>query len=153
MDVSVNDPGRTARALLAEHRILRQLLDRTLEHAQAPTQGGRERLFEVLAELAHEMGDHIDMEERLLEPILREGDAWGDERVEKMREHHRAERTVLLRELHRLGSARELDAAGLTKDVTKVCAAVRRHLDLEEREYLNARVLRSDPVLPDAEDG
>jgi len=143
--------SRTAAALLGQHRALRKLLDEAVECARAKEAPRSPRLLEIVGQIAAEIEEHNRLEEEALGPILRGADAWGPERIAHMLDHHRAEHVAFVKELRRLTKATSADATLVA--IENLATAVRKHMDLEEREYLNSRVLRDDIVALDATGG
>lgn len=144
-------PSRMAAILLAQHHELRELLDAAVGLARASPAPGAPMLQEVVARLQAELERHNRLEDRLLEPLLRAADAWGAERIDQMVGHHHAEHAALEHQLRLSISLVDADAAMAAMD--ELAAALRRHMDLEEREFLNANVLRDDVVALDASGG
>lgn len=95
----------------------------------------------VGAELAAELGqlrerfrDHVEAEERLLEPVLLSSDAWGPLRVERMLEEHEAEHAAFH---ERLDGGTQAVAARFAEFAEELDA----HMAAEERTFLAPKVL------------
>jgi hypothetical protein len=149
MDLSY--PSRVAKILLAQHHSLRELFDTALAWTHAEPAPGVGTLAEVVGRIAAELDAHNRLEEEALEPLLRRVDAWGPERISRMLEHHRAEHAAFVDDLCRLSMAD--DPAVARAALAELAEAVSRHMDQEERDFLNARVLRDDIVALDASGG
>jgi iron-sulfur cluster repair protein YtfE (RIC family) len=108
------------------------------EHAVALTHG----LFEELA-------DHLDIEEQLLVPMLREVDAWGELRANELLKHHELQWAKLKALRSR---AVQSSALAMARDLALLVTALRRELLDEDRELLTPDVLRDDVVGIDVED-
>jgi hypothetical protein len=82
---------------------------------------------------------HNAFELSVLEPMLREADAWGPARVARMIEEHGAEHEAL-----------EELLAGTTEEVAlrfdDFAELVDAHMAAEERTFLSTQVLRDDVV-------
>jgi len=109
------------------------------------------RLLELVDRLADGLEAHNRYEEQLLEPLLREADVWAPERIAQMLEHHRNEHAMLVAEWRRLTRAGE-SLGDLATSVYGVANSLYQHMDLEEREYLNPRLLRDDLVATEPDD-
>lgn len=101
-------------------------------------------LASALSRLALLLASHNANEEAALRPLLSQTDAWGPDRVEEMIRDHVAEHAALralIDPLKDLTDLPRLRAASLS-----LVAALREHLESEERAFLNRRVLRDDVV-------
>lgn len=147
-------PSREVALLLKQHGAIRHQLGTVELEAYEVQIRGHEALPSLavaLAQLGAALDEHNEAEEAALGPLLRSLDAWGPQRVEQMLEHHRAEHAALGRELHELTAVADPIVAG--REALRLCEELRRHMAGEEREYLNARVLRDDLVAVDANAG
>jgi hypothetical protein len=137
--------------LLAQHARLR----RTIEAARAAARaalarggaGGELRAAVILLE--RELLGHLSDEEKLLEPVLAEIDAWGALRVGLLRAEHAHQRAVLAV----LAAAQPWPATTLVAGRTLgLCDELITDMEFEERELLNEKVMRDDFILLDASD-
>lgn len=119
--------------LLDQHENLRRLM-RELEQALEEGSG----VGPAVTALNDAWAAHIIAEEAVLVPILRDVDAWGPERVNKLIEQHREEHQVMLRKLDPIASKSELRSA-----VTELQA----HMEEEEATNLAAKVLNDDKMV------
>lgn len=138
------EPSQARTQLLAEHAQLRRTLDRLAEIAAAvredsPNSSRSFELRETLQLLRDLFVAHNASEERLLGPILREDYAWGQARVDRMLEEHRAEHAEIRASM--TGSDREV-----AERVADLKEMVEAHMAAEERTFLSPRVLRDDVV-------
>lgn len=130
-------PSELLDQLLQQHERLRVMMDRCEQLADQLDAGvvqPSELTREVL-ELRAAFDAHNRFEEELLQPMLRELDAFADVRIERMVEDH----------LHEHRSIRDhLD--GPTAELRGSLYELRAHLAAEERYFVTARVLRDDVV-------
>ena len=80
---------------------------------------------------------HNKYEETLLRPILREADAFGEVRIERMVADHVNEHRTM----------RENLGSPLTAELRSTLEQLKMHLATEERYFLSSRVLRDDIVV------
>jgi hypothetical protein len=76
----------------------------------------------------------------VLEPLLRELDAWGSERIEEMVDEHRAEHAALRAALA------QPEHAVLARRIPELVKELRDHMALEEGSFLSPDVLTDDIV-------
>ena len=140
-------PSEVRARILDEHTMLRGLfidLDRLAEQA---SQDGDEQVESALRERSRELcltlGRHIELENRVLAPALREADGFGDVRAEQLLAEHAAQTRALQELLDRIGSmtVRELATA-----VRQLIQALRVDMFHEERALLSDDLLRDDVV-------
>jgi hypothetical protein len=145
-------PARERQRLVDQHRVIREQL--AVCERLATRKGPRAalELTHTVTRLAELVEQHNLAELAALEPLLAAADAWGPERTALMIEHHRHEHGALVTALRNVAAASEPMPA-LADAVTGLIAALRKHMDDEEREVLNARVLHDDIVARDANAG
>src|SRR5262245_19480456 len=84
-------PSLVRARILENHGALRAKLE-TLQRLAIEADGGSstaaERAGELTRVLFEELADHLDIEEQLLVPMLREIDAWGALRADELVRHH-----------------------------------------------------------------
>lgn len=99
--------------------------------------------------LQRELLAHLAEEERLLEPILPQLDAWGPVRLDLLRAEHAHQRAVLA-----VLTGHEAWPAGpvVAGRTLALCDDLLTDMAFEERELLNEQVLRDDCILLDASD-
>jgi len=148
MDLS-NEERR--RILRAQHVHLR----RTIEAAHIAAKGALEGkvsagdLQTAVGALERELLAHLGEEERLLEPILGQIDAWGPIRLSLLRAEHAHQRAVLA---VLTGRSAWPAAPLVAKRTLAMCEDLLVDMEFEERELLNENVLRDDLILRDASD-
>lgn len=133
-----NTPSKLLAELLQQHDELRKLMDRCEELAEQLDigKGDPAALAREIAKLRIAFDTHNKFEEQLLRPVLREMDAFGDVRIERMFSEHVGEhRSMRLQ----LGDA-------TTNALRGAIDSLRVHLAAEERYFLSSKVLRDDLV-------
>ena len=147
-------PSEVRERTLRDHEGLRIALDR-LERCCREAARGDSLPAGQLREAAHalmiDVDRHMRWEERHLEPALREADAWGNERADRMRSDHREQRETLGHVLTNLrDSSRPPALAPMLLDLITL---LRDDMAEEEDLLLDPRVLRDDVVGIDVETG
>jgi hemerythrin-like domain-containing protein len=133
-----NTPSKLLAELLEQHDALRKIMDRCEELADQVDvgKGDVEALTREIAKLRIAFDAHNQFEEQLLRPVLREMDAFGDVRIERMVGEHIGEhRSMRLQ----LGDA-------TTNALRGAIDSLRVHLQAEERYFLSSKVVRDDLV-------
>jgi hypothetical protein len=131
-------PSDALAELIAQHEALRALMDRCEQLAAEldAGDGDMEALAREVGKLRIAFDAHNEFEERLLGPVLRELDSFGDVRIDRMVGDHIDE--------HR---AVHLRLAGSTGEMRDAIVQLRVHLEAEEHHFLTSRVLRDDTVI------
>jgi hypothetical protein len=132
-------PSQVLTELLHQHDQIRDLIDRCEKLADELDSGKGEpaTLLSEVARLRVVFELHNKFEERLLRPILRDADAFGEVRIDRMVQDHVGEH----RSMHEgLGSP-------ITIELRRTLDNLRHHLATEERFFLSARILREDLVV------
>jgi len=142
------DHEGTRKLLLEQHRSLRALLAEARAGAARLSrgEGSAGELRRRLGELRAACEEHMRDEEDRLAPVLARIDAWGPERLERMREEHAHQRAALAR------LATEEPGTDLAKDAVALAEVLESEMRAEERDILDASVLRDDPLTLDASD-
>lgn len=131
-------PSKLLTELIRQHDELRKIMDHCEELADALDAGKGDvtALTREIAKLRVTFDAHNHFEEQLLRPVLRELDAFGSVRIERMfSEHVNEHRSMKLQ----LGDA-------TTNALRSALDSLRVHLDAEERYFLSSKVLRDDLV-------
>lgn len=141
-------PEAVRRRVLADHHELRADLDRIellareiLEGLRIPVEALRmetERLFARLE-------THMKWEEAYLLPALRDADAWGAERAQRLVCDHKEQRELLGFIQGRLRDAMRPSLA-VARDATHLITLLRDDMLEEEHDLLDPDVLRDDVV-------
>lgn len=135
------DPSQARAHLLSEHAELRAVLARAERIAADALAGSSAsvQLRDILQICRDLFAAHNASEERLLGPILQQDPAWGQARIDRMMEEHRAEHAEMRAAL----TGRDRDVAARVADLREIIEA---HMDAEERTFLSRSVLRDDVV-------
>lgn len=136
--------------LRAQHDEVRWHLARCIEAADlvertACQQG--ELLIGAANALREVLIEHNRTEEELLGPVLLDADAFGEVRVSQMTGHHRVEHAAMAAAIERLVLL--ADPCAAARALRTAAAAIVRHMEAEESEFLNDRVIRDDIVSVD----
>ncbi|MFT4627273.1 MAG: hypothetical protein ACI8PZ_005955 [Myxococcota bacterium] len=137
------DPSDVRRAVLAEHRQIRQRLDDLLEQAHGGADAAT--LLTTCQALLPVLLDHIDLEDRILVPALREADSFGDVRVDMLVRHHEAQRVELRTAIAALGQP-GTERAAILQAVRTLVYDLRIDMAEEDRDLLSPEVLRDDLI-------
>lgn len=137
------DPSEVRRTVLAEHRRIRNALDDLQELAHGG--GSTAQLQQACQQLLPSLLDHIDLEDRILVPALREADAFGDVRVDMLAQHHEAQRAELRAAIDALGQP-GIDRAAVIAAVRKLVYDLQIDMAQEDRDLLSPDILRDDLV-------
>ena len=84
-------PSLVRARILRDHGVLRaklEQLQRLALEAGGGSSAAAERAVELARALFEELADHLDIEEQVLVPMLREADAWGELRAGELARHH-----------------------------------------------------------------
>ena len=148
-------PSQVRRTILEDHEHLRGELVALESLAKVLAAGHREPLATALSALQamkQRFFDHLDLEEAILIPALRDADSWGPERADLvLREHteQRAEFEQLVVQLALPGIAAE--AVG--RRIATWIGALRADMDHEDTAVLSPDLLRDDVVSINLEAG
>jgi len=147
----MNPTNAERRAILrAQHGQLRQAIETARNAARAalarPSAGELQCAVNALARM---LLAHLADEERLLERILADLDAWGPIRLGLLRAEHAHQRAVLAILTGQEAWPAPRIVAGRT---LALCDDLLTDMEFEERELLDEAVLRDDFVLLDASD-
>ena len=123
-------PSGMLAALQEQHATIRSLMDRCEQAKAGP------ELWEAVDDLRVALDSHNRYEERLLLPVLKELDAFGEVRIQQMVHDHINEHLALNQQLQ----------ADTPAAVHAALAMLRAHLASEERYFVTSRVLRDDVV-------
>ena len=132
-------PRQVLAALTEQHLMLRNRIVQCELLADDVDEGHTSSrvLWEAVDALRQALDAHNRFEERSLKPMLRELDAFGDIRLERMYLEHMSEHLVLNDRLY----------AGTTSMLRAALIELREHLDEEDRMFVSPRVLRDDLVV------
>ncbi|HEU4611806.1 MAG TPA: hemerythrin domain-containing protein [Kofleriaceae bacterium] len=131
-------PSKLLAELLSQHESLRKMMDHCEELADELDAGKGDplALTREVAKLRLAFDAHNKFEEQLLRPVLREMDAFGDVRIERMFSDHVTEHREMRAQL----------GSDATNALRATIDSLRVHLQAEERYFLSSKVLRDDLV-------
>ena len=131
-------PSKLLSELMKQHDALRAMMDHcdALADALDEGRGDASQLTREVAKLRLAFDAHNKFEEQLLRPVLREIDAFGEVRIERMVADHIGEHHAV----------REQLGDGPTAMLRSAIDQLRVHLQAEERYFLSSKVLRDDLV-------
>ncbi len=141
------DPSEIRERILAERRGMNDLLDEAKWIASGVLENRESyralhsiaiRLEEALSDLFHE-------EEEILEPALRDIDAWGEVRASRLEEHHHFQRMAVHQSCAEVLEGR-LPARRAAEELLELLDAVNDGLARSERTFLGRDLLRDDLV-------
>ena len=156
-----SSPSSVREAVLAQHRAIAAILGRIDEALErVPGDGGVSDIETSVAahlrdrarELHDEFRAHLAFEERYMLPLVREADAWGAERVDRVLKEH-AEQRELLEFLWQRFDDPQTHVQVLVSHIRDFAEILREDMDHEEGEVLNRDLLRDDVVSIDLEAG
>ena len=145
-------PSQVRARILQEHATLRVKLDSIallIEELQAGSAAAFTRALTKAQALYRDLRAHIDFEDELLGPALRDIDSWGPLRADRLASHHREQRQQLRTLAERSNSESPEGLAGL---LTSLIQELRTDMLFEERDVLSADLLRDD-LISVGEDG
>jgi len=131
-------PSKLLTELMKQHEAIRAIMDRceALADELDDGRGDPSQLTREVAKLRLAFDAHNRFEEQLLRPVLREIDAFGDVRIDRMIADHIGEHHAV----------REQLGDGPTAMLRSAIDTLRVHLQAEERYFLSSKVLRDDLV-------
>jgi acetoin utilization protein AcuB len=143
-------PSEVRQRILDEHRIVRRMIDeaeRLAERVLADDRDAEPELFSQARELYQTLVRHLDLEDAILAPALREtGDAYGSARADALEKDHDEQRHQLRRAL---ADAEEGAASRLARAIQLLVPHLRKDLEHEEKDLLNAGLLEDGVVRSD----
>jgi len=143
-------PSRIRKRILREHDALRATLEE-LSQTIATKDFDAARVTALSRQLGEQLRAHVDHEDALLLPALREADAWGQVRADQLAQHHAQQRAALGED--QLDTQLRAPRAELATWLRGVIDDLRTDMEHEERELLSVELLRDDPLGIDVEDG
>ncbi len=144
-------PEAVRRRILREHERIRSVLDHMEALAGRVACGDRasaSTLRRWTRELAVAVREHLDLEEEILVPAIREVDGFGDARADALLDEHDAQGALLGRVVDDLCGA--TNDSALAVGVMELIRALRDDIVSEEREFLGALLLDDTVVAADA---
>jgi hypothetical protein len=147
-------PSRIRKRILREHAALRSKLDELSVAVASLAAGGTEstaHALDLAAALYIDLRAHIDYEDAVLVPVLRDADAWGKVRAEQLAQHHAQQRAVFADTS--LGAQKQASVSAVAAWLRNLIDELNADMAHEERELLTVDVLRDDLLGIDVEDG
>jgi len=131
-------PSKLLSQLVEQHNALRMIMERCEQLADELDEGRGDAaaLTREVSKLRLAFDAHNRFEEQLLRPVLREIDAFGDVRIDRMFASHVDEHRAVRQQL----------GDGPTNSLRAAIDNLRVHLAAEERYFLSSKVLRDDLV-------
>jgi len=148
-------PSEVRLRVLEDHGRLRIALSKLRRLAQqvgAGLAGGSLKIRRELRSFADQFFRHLQMEEEVLLPVLRNVDSWGKERAERVLEEHREQRQTLLELLEDLDRTPQRVTRHV-RHVLWLCDALEADMLHEEAGVLSESLLRDDVVVIDGMGG
>ena len=147
-------PSSVRIQILEHHRDLTRKLDHLQKAAVVLAAAGSASLDRALAlgrELCKELSEHIELENQILVPALRETDAWGEIRAQELARQHWARR----RDLAALpvDDPCAIEPHALAVQLVDLVAMVQADIANEDQSVLTPEVLRDDVYGIDVEGG
>jgi iron-sulfur cluster repair protein YtfE (RIC family) len=141
-------PSEVRERILGEHEALRERLTELTELVTRDHDDEAQALARIrakLKELYETLAKHIDLEDAILAPALRETDAYGPDRADSLLSHHREQRRDIARALDALVQE-QASLEELTREVKRFDAELRGDMEHEEKAVLDPKLLRDDPI-------
>jgi iron-sulfur cluster repair protein YtfE (RIC family) len=146
-------PSQVRARILGEHELLRGSVDQLAAVTSRLWAGDCEAFTDAISSaqrLYQQLLEHLDFEDALLLAALRDTDAWGNLRADRLASHHVEQRQQLRALADRtLGET----PAGLAALLTELIADLRLDMQYEEQEVLSPELLRDDVIVVDNEGG
>jgi hypothetical protein len=92
------------------------------------------------------------LEEKILQPVIVQVDAWGPVRVERMIEEHREQRLLLRAVANDIADERR-PSDELADELAWLVETLLHDMEREEKEFLAEDLLRDDGFVVDQSDG
>ena len=134
-------PNEVRELVLADHAALRirlELLRRAVR--EADTDRNPAALCDLLPSVLDQLSSHLELQDRVLAPVLQVIDAWGPERASRLGEEHAAQRAWIEESRLRLEQNRD-DAGRLAVLARAMIERVEKHIAEEEDSVLCADIL------------
>ena len=150
------DPMQLVRErILADHENLRRLIG-AIERVAGLIEDGEEDLGDslrvLMVALFRKLKAHMQYEDDVLQPILRNIDAFGEVRAEQFDREHEEQREQMGDILHAACDlrAQPREVAGRAREILQ---RILVDMEYEEREFLDSDLLRDDVIAINVETG
>lgn len=147
--------SEVATRILREHALLRPILKETkflAERVAKGEQGARAPLRAFALMLYEKLVAHIDLEDRILAPVVRNISGWGTSLHTEMMVEHAHQRAQLQGSIAGLRTG-AIPEERLAESIHGFVESLMREMDAEERRLLLRSDLLADFPLSDGEDG
>jgi hemerythrin-like domain-containing protein len=157
MDRVIDDnlgPKEVSTRILSEHALLRPILKETQFLARSVARGDKDGLLALRAfalMLYEKFITHIELEDRILAPAVRQIIGWGPALHADMVQEHRRQREHLRSDITAL-KASSIPKEDLAASVDGFVAALMQDMEEEERRLLRTDLLDDSPLC-DGESG
>ena len=133
-------PSVVRKIILEEHSQLRTKLDEIAKLIENQDFGA---LQNALREFSHFFLNHVAQEEKILRPVLKDIDSWGNVRVDRMNQEHAVQR----KEIRQLDELISTGKPELYLRRTQVfLTELRKDMESEEKDCLSPTLLKDDPI-------
>lgn len=139
-------PSEIRARILEQHQVLRLRLNALVQALRDPNRAIRDLKADV-AQLQTLLIAHVEAEERMLIPELREVDGFGPVRVKKLREEHAEQASQLHTILKAIMESEERD--DVIGSILSLIERIQVDMDEEEQTHLSPAVLKDDVVTSD----
>ncbi len=142
-------PSEARELVLGGHLLLRRIVEdiERLAVAELDAPGSAvNHLRSRALELVSTFFAHLDLEERVLVPVLSGIDAWGPVRVERLLADHVQQRQRMQEVRTRCGEAEVVDDGALARALLQLALELAEDMAWEEREMLHPDLLRDDII-------
>jgi CBS domain-containing protein len=146
-------PSHVRARILAEHDVLRQLYANVEELALgvlSAEPAAQEPLRERCRELYQTLLRHMELENTILAPALRETTGFGPVRAQQLLDEHERQRVTLFQALIAVETHSEID---LAREVRALIGELLEDMAHEEHALLHPDLLSDDPITADAATG
>jgi hemerythrin-like domain-containing protein len=133
-------PSAVRKIILDEHAILREKMVEIESFIKIKNSAN---LIKLAREFVEFFLVHISKEERLLRPVLKDIDAWGAVRVDRLNKEHAQQRQVTEGLLTLINGEK---TAQIIPALEKFISELYIDMSQEEKDFLNADVLKDDPI-------
>ncbi|MBX3203750.1 MAG: hemerythrin domain-containing protein [Labilithrix sp.] len=132
----------------SDHALLRGLCRALIAVARAAERDERHRpvIRDVLGQLCAEVERHFQFEEETIVPLLREVDAWGPVRVERMYHDHAEHRSVLVA-LTEDAEEGVRNVEDLADEIVWFFQRFEQEMAAEEERLLSAEDIGAEPLI------
>lgn len=143
-------PSVVKQRVLSEHRLLRHMVcevEAIAERAQAGEAAAEPELRNRARALCRTFKRHLDLEDAILVPILRESDAYGPQRAERLEREHAEQRRMVADVTDAIDNVS--DVRELASRVLALAREAVRDMKHEENDALRDDLIRDDGIQPE----